>query len=449
MMIMGRGFKKVKRRVPWISHLITKETASELKPSTGYLMRVDRTRICILCRGAKNLCGRRICPVLLKYKRIRRTISIVDRQIDGASPPEIFVGRIGYPKVFVGPLLHPEKGDIEILGMPELWSFRAIDEFLDMRLSLIRGMRKIDVRRPNRLGNFYDKIVDTVLSRRSVDAYAELDRIYRSIIIDPYVQPIGVGGPIKSLEISAKGTIMFLEKVFEDDDLRALDAMVYLYRSGVMVSKIIQGLSAGILGTKLERKLVPTRWSITAVDCILSKWLRDNIIREKSIIGDYLVFEYSGLGDKFIVILFPDTWKYEFIEIWWPGSSWNFFGNSIAIGGDYELHWGRTEYASIGGCYYATRLAVTEYLSKIGRQAGVIVIREAYPEHYMPIGVWYVRESVRRALRSKPVKFQNFQEALRYALSKLRIYPKEVIESSNIIKMKTAQKTLPEFLQSN
>ena len=239
------------------------------------------------------------------------------------------------------------------------------------------------------------------------------------------------------------------KKVFEDDDLRALDAMVYLYRSGVMVSKIIQGLSAGILGTKLERKLVPTRWSITAVDCILSKWLRDNIIREKPIIGDYLVFEYSGLGDKFVVILFPDTWKYEFIEIWWPGSSWNFFGNSIAIGGDYELHWGRTEYASIGGCYYATRLAVTEYLSKIGRQAGVIVIREAYPEHYMPIGVWYVRESVRRALRSKPVKFQNFQEALRYALSKLRIDPKEVIESSNIIKMKTAQKTLPEFLQSN
>jgi len=445
--VMGRGFKKVKRRIPWISHIVGEENASEFRPSTHYLTRVDRSKICILCRGARNLCGRRVCPVILKSKRLRKTVGVVDKEVDGSSPPEIFVGRIGYPKVFAGPILHPEKGDIEIFGTPELWSFSSIDEFLDMRLSLIRGMRSIDVRNPQRSGSFYDKIVDTVLSKKSVDTYAEFLRIHRSIIVDPYVQPIGVGGSIKTLEVEARGTVHPLEKVLSDEDLNALEAMKYLYRRGVLISKIIQGLSAGMLGVKYQRKLVPTRWSITAVDCIISKWLRDDIIKDKPPIGDYLVFEYDGLGDKFLVILFPDTWKYEFIEIWWPGSSWNFFGNSIAIGGDYELHWGRTEYASIGGCYYATRLAVTEYLSKIGRQAGVLVIREAYPEHYMPIGVWYVRESVRRALSQKPEKFSSFEEAIRYALSKLRVSPTEVIESSFIVKFKTQQKTLTEYFK--
>ena len=346
----------------------------------------------------------------------------------------------------VGPLLHHEKGDITLLGTPELWDFQSINEFLDMRLSLVRGMKNLDVRRPLRAGKFHDKIVDTTLSRESVDVYAEFHRLRRSIIVDPYVQPIGIGGAIKSLDVAPKSSIRPLEKVFYDDDLGANEAIRYLYKNGVLVSRIIQGLSAGMLGVKFQRRLVPTRWSITAVDCILSKWLRDEIVKEKPQIGDYLVFEYDGLGDKYIVLLFPDSWKYEFLEVWWPGSAWNFFGNFIAIGGDYELHWGRTTYASIGGCYYATRLAVTEYLSKIGRQAGVLVIREAYPEHFMPIGVWYVRESVRKTLSRKPEKFSSFEEALNYALSRLKVPPENIVKSSYIVKDKKQQKTILEFI---
>jgi len=444
--LKGKFVKKVKHKVPWISHIIDRDNVREFNQPSTYLTRVDQSRICILCRGAKNLCGRKVCPVILKSKRLLKVSTSIDKRLDGASPPEIFVGRIGYPKVYVGPLLHKEKGDISTLGTPELWDLGSINEFLDMRLSLVRGMKKLDARKPAIEEKFYDKIVETTLSRESVDTYVEFNRIHRRIIVDPYVQPIGIGGTIDTLDIAPRGSLQALEKVFYDEDLRADEAIRYLYRNNVLVSKIIQGFSAGMFGVGFQRRLVPTRWSITAIDCILSKWLRDEVIREKPQIGEYMVFEYEGLGDKFIVLLFPDTWKYEFLEVWWPGSAWNFFGNFIAIGGDHELHWGRTTYASIGGCYYATRLAVTEYLSRIGRQAGVLVIREAYPEHFMPIGVWYVRESVRKTLKGKPQKFPTWEAALNYALSRLKIAPREIIKSSYIINYRRKQKTILEYM---
>ncbi len=442
----SRFIKKVKHRIPWVSHIVNASNAKELNHEPNVLTRVDKTNICILCRGTKNLCKKEICPVLQKAKILRPIASSSLRHIDGSSPPEIFVGRIGYPKVFVGPLLHKSKRDITSYSIPEAWRFSDIEEFLDMRLSLIRGMVRADIRKTTNR-KIYDYLVETILSKRAFFAYAEFFRINKKVLVDYYVQPMGISGKIKKLEIRPSGSVRLLEKVYYDDDLGANRAMYYLYENGILVSRIIQGLSAGMFGLPFQRRLVPTRWSITAVDCIISKRLRDEIIKYNPSISEYLVFEYDGLGDKFLILMFPGSWTYEFIEIWWPGSSWNFFGKSIAIGGDYELHWGRKTYASVGGCYYATRLAVTEYLKNIKRKSGVLVIREAYSEHYMPIGVWYVRESVRRALRKKPIIFKDLDSALRYILSRIKAPINEIEKISTIIRNKRKQKKIEDFLK--
>ena len=56
-----------------------------------------------------------------------------------------------------------------------------------------------------------------------------------------------------------------------------------------------------------ERKLVPTKWSITATDDIISKELVEEIINF-NLIDTYKIFSYSHLGNTFSVVLFPHRW---------------------------------------------------------------------------------------------------------------------------------------------
>ena len=78
--------------------------------------------------------------------------------------------------------------------------------------------------------------------------------------------------------------------------------------------------------------------------------------------------------------------------------------------GDHEGNGGRTTYASIGGCYYAARLATSEALLATGRQGGVVVLREVHPGEILPLGVWNVREHVRAALQRPPERFGTLSE---------------------------------------
>src|SRR3712207_9590693 len=61
--------------------------------------------------------------------------------IDGSSPPSIFVGRYGYPKVRIGPMIPPLHGDTTILDRTELWTGKSIEEIANYRLSLVLGTR--------------------------------------------------------------------------------------------------------------------------------------------------------------------------------------------------------------------------------------------------------------------------------------------------------------------
>ena len=67
--------------------------------------------MCLKCKGSRLLCGRPTCPILKKHSILKTTLSVDPAQfkgkqdIFGASPPAVFVGHVGYPKVNIGPLL--------------------------------------------------------------------------------------------------------------------------------------------------------------------------------------------------------------------------------------------------------------------------------------------------------------------------------------------------------
>ena len=192
--------------------------------------------------------------------------------------------------------------------------------------------------------------------------------------------------------------------------------------------------------------MVPTRWSITAIDSILSRRLIEDQVKRNRVINEHRVYEFNYLGNRYVILFSPTKWRYEWIEAWYPGTMWNPQGRSISMGGDWEGYRGRSTYASIGGCYYSVRLAAAEFLTKINRQAGVIAMREIHPNFTMPLGVWINRESVREAFKQKARRFDNLKEALSYLHSRFTITMEEWIEASALLKDALYQERLTKYL---
>jgi hypothetical protein len=217
-----------------------------------------------------------------------------------------------------------------------------------------------------------------------------------------------------------------------------------LYDEGVSVTKIQRAFSVGAFGLEDNRRLVPTRWSITAVDDIVSKNLMAQV-KQFPEINEYRVYESRYLDNVFEILMIPSAWSYEAMEAWYPGTVWNPKGSGAVMYSDWEGYDGRTTYAEIGGCYYAARLAVCDQLVKERRQATVIVLREARPGYIMPVGVWQVRENVRNAMRQKPYIFNTLELALKWIAARFQIPLEQWIRRSELLKSALFQKKITDF----
>ena len=399
--------------------------------------------ICVLCKGSRMLCGRSRCPILInlnfhsKYKLLDKT------ELNGSSPPSVFIGRIGYPNVYIGPMIPPEVGDTSIIDTPERWFGKSIEEIVDFRVKLVRGMYRTNIKDRNKMIELTREIA---LSKKPVDSEMILSKKpRRQIVMSDEVQPFGASAPLRDLSIDNTYWDRKMEKCYYDTDLKAKEAICFLYKEKVPVSSIQKAFSVGAFGIEKNRKLVPTRWSITAIDDMLSKELMENV-RRYPVINEYRVYESEFLDNRFEILMLPQAWSYESMETWYPGTLWNQNPESFVLYSDFESYKGRTTYARIGGCYYSARLAVLEALEKERRQATVIVMREAHPGYIMPVGVWHVRENVRNAMRNKPLKFNTLEEALLRIAERFEISIDFWIENSEILKEVFAQKKLTQWI---
>ncbi|MBO3839543.1 MAG: Nre family DNA repair protein [Thermoproteota archaeon] len=421
---------------------------STLLSSGGIELRAVKGSLCIYCLGSRALCGRMQCPILLKYSKLQPVVKLEDKKmLDGSSPPGVFVGRIGYPKVGVGPMVPPYFGDTKVLDYPESWWSINLEKLVEYRSSLVRGIFKVDVHKPWEAGRLFQLTQEIAMASQPAEAYVEFSKPVRArILLDEDAQPFGPYGLVEKIESGNIKVNRFIEKAYYDDDLKASEAIYYLYSLGVPVSTIQKAFSVAVFGIGKRRRLVPTRWSITAVDSTLAEKMLEKI-KENPEVDEYAVYESEHVDNRFIVIVMPGKWSYEFIEMFHPGSVWNVGDENIAVGSDYEDAEGRTTYARIGGCYYAARLAVAEYLNKIRRQGSVLVLREAGPGYFLPAGVWLVRENVRKALAGKPVKFGSLESALTYAAKRLRTPWQLVLKESRLLRDIRERRRITEYLK--
>jgi len=427
-MLQNTRFDSIKQKK--ISPVVTQQSSS----------------ICALCRGTKFLCGKSRCPVIVKYHSRDKVRHLIDTvHLGGSSPPSVFVGRVGYPKISIGPMIPPIMGDTSIIDTPELWLDRTLDDIVDFRSMLIRGKHPVDVydvESPNKIVEYTKELA---LSKNSVFTEAVFTKkpVGRIAFYDE-AQPHGPSAPLKKFDISNPKYEQNIEKAYYDTDLKARDAVFNLYKKGVNVSKIQRAFSVGAFGVKKYRKFVPTRWSITAVDSTLGETLMKNT-KTYPWINDFRVYYHNQFDNRWAVLMMPSEWQYELIEAWYPKTTWNPYGRGISMFNSYEFYKGRTTYAEIGGCYHSARLATNELFNKERRQAGVVVLREAHPGYIMPIGVWNVRESVRKALKEPYKKFDTLDKALVFISEKMDIPLQRWIRNSAVLKNQLYQKRLEDF----
>jgi hypothetical protein len=353
--------------------------------------------------------------------------------ISGTSPPSVFVGSYNYPKVFVGPMVPPVHGNTELLDNPEKWKGKTLEEIINFRLKLVRGIQQTPIEQTE--GRYIENLQEVTMSSKPTD----LDLIFNkkissNVSADGESAPFGPIGEIKSAKFSGSTSTKPIEKIFYDKDMKAQDAVLKLYNSGIEISKIQKCFSIGMMGQK--RKLVPTKWSITATDDIISKSIVNEIL-ENNLIDTSKVFSYEHLGNIFSVILFPHRWIFEMIEAWYSNGI-------LGFGSDNEDARGINHPPQIAGAYFAAKLAVSEYLLKNKIQAGVLIFREIRPEYAIPVGVWQVREGIREAMKQKPEIITKFNDAIEIASTKTSVSKNEWIKNGKITDM-IRQKTLLDY----
>ncbi len=367
--------------------------------------------LCVVCKGTKKLCGLSSCPLL---SRIRLQIGLkekIEQEVFGPSN-EIFVGSYGYPNLSVGPLVSSGERPLspkEMYGM-------SYEKIIEERVKLLRGKRFTTVRK-----RVEERMSEVALSERSIDVEMSFTRKPNfDMKFSSITEPMGASAPLKDYRIAGNPKIPGKVDSILEDNLLAVEAIDELHSYGFDNYYLSRIMCTGVLGKKENRRIVPTRWSITSVDDIIGKKLMERV-REFPQLNEILVFSNEFLHNHFEILLIPGNWEFENFESWSPKSIWAQEAKEPVISEEYEGFFGRTNYAEnqVGG-YYASRIGILEYLNRIRRQARVVVIREIGEGYIVPVGVWEVRQNVRHAFSRKGKKFASLSEALQDVSTRLR-----------------------------
>ncbi len=374
-------------------------------------------------------------------------------KFESISPPSVFIGsKLRYPLVNIGILSPLEKDENAwIYDDCKYWAKEnfSISDVIKLRSSLLNSRFQSKVQDVRLSNKFVDIARDVAIASRPVDLEIELkNRIVGGQKNDRVLAPHGMSAGLKNARVTSNIKIDKKVDRVINDEIKAVEGISYLYKNNFDEYSLYKILSIGALGLKKDKRIVPTRWSITATDDMIAKELLKKT-RDASLINDYKLFFGEFLGNQYLIMLFPGFWSFELFELYYPGSSWN-PSDVMKASTDYEGYYGRKTYASncVGG-YYATRFPILEYLNSIKRQAGVLVIRLETPSYWAGLGVWVCRESIRKALNKKPLLFDSKEDFLKSTRKigeiKYNFDPGYLFEQSKFLKEFGVQTSLLDF----
>ena len=382
--------------------------------------------------------------------------------VSGSTPPSVFVGSYGYPKVYVGPMVPPVHGDTAIFDSPERWRGLSLGDIVGLRLGMIRGVRQVraDLAGSGGDSRYVGQLQEVAMSSAPLGSDISFEGSVQIRTAarggghsggDDTGIPFGPIGLVRSAEFSdVPRPSRQIERLYYDTDASASEAMFLLYESGVAMSDIQRCLSIGMLGSR--RRLVPTKWSITAADSAISSRLLGHV-SECDVIDSCRVFCHEHLGNAFAVVLFENRWLFELVEAWHAPAPDGSSGSSdcapkaaglASFASDWETSHLQRAPQNTAGAYYAARLGVLEYLAERHVQAGALVLREIRPEYSVPVGVWQVREGVRAAMRNPVAVADSMADGVRLAASATGIAASDWLGHTDTTRL-ARQRTLGDY----
>ncbi|MCX6770711.1 MAG: hypothetical protein NTX79_01515 [Candidatus Micrarchaeota archaeon] len=409
-------------------------------------------KLCDACRRQ----GRVWCPHNAALEIRARIAPTLKRDMFGPTPPHLFVGHNFYPNVYWGPLVSAQAATDDPRDMYGM----SLEKIIESRAGLVRGMKKDSVKSSSRM---LSEAQSAVMSIKPVDAEARFSRdpVF-SLELDDVSHPMGASAPIERFKVADNPSVPKKVDSLANDSTLANEAIVELLLSGFDVHYLSKLLTAGVLGRKENKKMVPTKWAITATDDMAAKHMMESV-RDNREIEEPRVYSNTYLDNHFEVLMLPGSWEYEQFEaaltpeleervkkrrstanLKFEHASWENWkaDGTVNFSEEHEPYGGRSDYAERqGGGYYAARLGVAEALYKMRRQARVVVFREIGTGYTVPVGVWEVRENVRHALEAEPQKFATREEALSHIAGRLAVPLSEYMRKSKVL----LQRRLTEF----
>lgn len=369
------------------------------------------------------------------------------------SSPAPFIGRIGYPNVNIGVLSPQFGGDTSYYDSPKLWgkaSFK-IGQVASLRYGLVNSRTNWNVKdvmnrsniknnqiNKNNFSNLDNNKINILKQKPSlfnktqkfIDLCQEVGMAKTSAELEINLQknpklqfkpekeiiPFGPQSQVKKAKITSNTKVdSKVERVVSDTDLKAAPAILSLYKKGFEETSLNKLISVGNLGIGKNRKLVPTRWSITAVDDIISKDMIKEI-KQYPADSDYKLYFGGDWGNYYLILFYPDVWSYELFETYLEKKINPWSKKGLLYSTDYENFKGRKTYAEeCAGGYYAARLPILEKMKSNKKQSAVLALRFITPEYNVPLGVWVCREATRKSINSKEINFSDEKLMISYA----------------------------------
>lgn len=392
-------------------------------------------QLCFRCKG-RGYCNRGFC-VLRQKIQVQKSFNENSKKEFSGENYNIFVGRFGYPNINVGLLNINEQKKDETIDNPLLWSKEEYDinKIIQLRSNLINSNFKTKIKGFN--DKFMDLIKEVSLTDRPVDTEVTLEKKPQfKLTFNQDTTPFGPTIKLEKAKITENIHIPTKVDKVINDELLASEGLSILQKKGFDEYYLTKILSAGNLGLNTNKKLVPTRWAITTVDDSLGKDIIKEIKDHK--LTNYQLYNGSYLGNNYIIMFFPEVWSYELFET---------MSNSCEATHDLENYYGRKSYANeTAGGYYAARFSILQKLKSMKRQATTLALRIVTDDYWAPLGVWVVREAVKKTMNNPPIEFNSKEEMINYAITyaktQINYDLTPLINKSEILKQIKTQKKI-------